>query len=448
VIVAVSGGQDSVALIAILSFLRPTLDIQLSLAYFDHQLRGRKETAGDLTFVQSLAKQVGYPFAAAGGDVRAYAKEHRLSIEDAGRRLRYAFLRDQARLIGATVIATGHTASDQAETVLMRIIRGTGLDGLKAMVPRAAWPFEGLGPDLVRPLLSVDRADTEFYCRGLGISPRDDHSNRLLDATRNRVRHQVLPLLRELNPRVDEALVRLARYAEGYASYVDRQASGVWPLVATETPNQISFRRNDFDRLESSLRSRLLILAFRRLAGESGEIGGVHIDRALSLTPKRNWRMSLPGGLRLLAGTSNIRLIAGDDTLPKTIGETKLSVPGRTRSNGWIVSVEHLPAPKGPPCSSPGVALLDASKIGDQLTVRSRRPGDRLRPLGLGGEKKLQDILVDAKVPREERDGVPLLCAPWGIAWVVGHCIDERAALTPATTKYLRIRMRRSPDSH
>jgi tRNA(Ile)-lysidine synthase len=438
-VVAVSGGADSTALALILSHARPTRALNFVLAHFNHHLRTDEDAKSDREFVELLAHNLGASVFHGEYDVRQYATENRLSLEDAARRVRYAFLREQADATGATAIALGHTGTDQAETVLFRIIRGTGVEGLRAMVSRAPWPLAGTGPDLVRPLLSIQRDDTELYCRGLGITPRDDSSNRELTATRNRIRHQVLPLLRELNPRIDAGLVALAQNAEGYASFLDRQAEAVWPNIAHEATDQVIFARDRFDELHIALRARLLIRAYRKLTQNTGEITNEQVTQALSSRSKRDWRLSLPGGVHLRVGVHDIRLVRGEEPPIPSIQGTPLSVPGRTEVGAWLIETSLGTAPPVIAMRNPFEACLDADVAGTDLNVRSRCPGDRLRPLGLGGEKKLQDILVDAKVPARERDGVPLVCSGDQIAWVVGHCIDERFALTPASSRALHL---------
>ena len=209
VLLAVSGGPDSTALLAILSRLRGELGVQITAAHFDHMLRGRKEAATDLAYVQGLAAVLELPLACGRGDVAARSRREGQSVETAARTLRYGFLRREAKARAASVVMLGHTLDDQAESVLLHIIRGSGLDGLAGMRPRSPWPF-GRGPEVARPLLALGREETERYCNDAGLQPRQDPTNELLIATRNRVRHEVLPALRAINPGVSEALARLA----------------------------------------------------------------------------------------------------------------------------------------------------------------------------------------------------------------------------------------------
>ena len=452
VLLAVSGGPDSVALLLFLAHLRQALGLEPLVAHFDHGLRRRSQREVERSFVSGLADELGLPFLFGQGDTRAHARQHRLSLEEAARDLRYAFLSGQAERAGAVAVATGHTASDQVETVLMHIIRGSGLAGIAGMQPRSPWPFPGhCGLALVRPLLAVSRRHSERYCRDEGLSPCLDATNLALEPLRNRVRHELLPLLRRYNPRVDQALLRLAGAASADAAYLDETAHLFWQALAQRSERSVQFPRLELAALSPALQSRLLLAAAQSLLEDARQIEAVHLQamqRALALPrkgPSRGkGRLSLPGGLTFAAEGELARLTVDEEAAAQPIPETPLIVPGRTDVAGWRVEAKILPAGAAGPVDHPYEALLDLAAVGSSLTVRSRRPGDRLRPLGLGGEKKLQDLLVDAKVPRDQRDGVPLVCAAWGIAWVVGHRLDERAKVGENARTILRLRFRRS----
>ncbi|MBI1886682.1 MAG: tRNA lysidine(34) synthetase TilS, partial [Chloroflexi bacterium] len=407
-LVAVSGGPDSSALLLVLARLREALSLDLTVAHFDHRLRSVEEREGDTAFVRGLADHLGVGFVQDSGDVRAYAKDQRLSLEEAGRRLRYRFLVEEAARLGAGAVAVGHTAGDQAETVLLHIVRGAGLDGLAGMRPLSPWPF-GEGPSLARPLLCLHRRETERYCREVGIEPRQDPTNLLLEATRNRVRHQLLPALRELNPRIEEALLRLADAASADSRYLDDVAEGLWRSLAGEAEEEVSFPRKEFAGLAQALAARLLRRAVRHLLGRGADPVAVHVEAALAALVKRRSSASLPGGLTWAVDAAKVRLLKGEPKGSSPLPETPLAVPGRTVLPGWVIEAELVPRPESPVSRDPFVAFLDAEGAVLPLLVRSRRPGDRLRPLGLGGEKKVQDLLVDAHVPVQERDGVPLV---------------------------------------
>jgi tRNA(Ile)-lysidine synthase len=445
-LLAVSGGPDSVALLLILAHLRRVLDLELWIAHFDHGLRSRAEREAERAFVSHLAEQLGLPFLFGRGDTRAHGRRHHLSLEEAARALRYAFLASEAERLGAGCVATGHTASDQVETVLMHIIRGSGLAGIAGMQPRSPWPFPGHAAlALVRPLLAVSRLQSQRYCREEGLSPRLDASNLLLQPLRNRVRHELLPLLHRYNPRVEQGLLRLAGAAAGDAAYLDETANLFWQALAQRSRRSVQFRRLELVALSPALQSRLLLAAARHLLGDLPQVEAVHIQAMqTALAGSGSRRISLPGGLTFAVQGQSVRLTVGEEVAVQPIPETPLTVPGRTRAAGWRIEADILPAGAAGPPAGPHEALLNLDAVGLALTVRSRRPGDRLRPAGLSGAKKLQDLLVDAKVPREQRDGVPLVCAAWGIAWVVGHRLDEQARVSENTQTVLRLRFRRS----
>lgn len=444
-LLAVSGGPDSAALLLILAHLREALGLQLWVAHFDHGLRRRAQREAERAFVSRLAEHLGQPFLFGQGDTRAHARQHRLSLEEAARALRYDFLARQAERLGADSIATGHTASDQAETVLMHIVRGSGLAGIAGMRPRTPWPFPGHpGLALVRPLLAVSRRHSERYCQEEGLSPCLDVTNLLLEPLRNRVRHELMPLLRRYNPRVEQALLRLASAAAADATYLDETANLFWQALAQRSQCSVEFPRLELAALSPALQSRVLLAAARHLLGETPQIEAVHLQAMqAALSPRGRRRLSLPAGLAFAVQGETVRLTVGTEAPAQPIPETPLALPGRTEVAGWRVEADILPAEAATLAADPYDAFLDLDALGGALNVRSRRPGDRLRPVGLGGEKKLQDLLVDAKVPQDQRDAVPLVCAAWGIAWVVGHRLDERAKVGQHTRSVVRLRFQR-----
>ena len=447
-LLAVSGGPDSTALLLALAHLSASgaLKLDLRLAHFDHGLRRRAEREAEKAFLSGLAAELGLPLLLGQGDVRAHARQHRLSLEEAARELRYRFLAEQAEKAAINVVATGHTADDQAETVLMHLVRGSGLTGLAGMRPSSSWPLPGHEDLLlVRPLLEVSRAETERYCQEEGLSPCLDVTNLLLAPLRNRIRHELLPLLRRYNPRIEGALLRLAAATASDLAYLDETAGAFWHALAVKDKRSVGFRRSELTALSPAIRNRLLQAACQQLLADARQIEAVHIRSMVeALAKPAASRLSLPGGLAFTVDGESVRLTRGRQAAAKArpIPETPLVVPGRTTVAGWLIEAETLPGQSVEVGADPYEAFLDHQAVGGQLTVRSRRRGDRFRPLGLGGEKKLQDYLVDAKVPRYERDGVPLACASWGIAWVVGHRIDERARVRHDTRTVLHLKFR------
>jgi len=437
-LVGVSGGPDSTALLVILSRLRPELGIDLTAAHFDHMLRTRPEAADDASFVKAVAAALNVPLLTGAADVRASARRNHNSLEDSARRLRYAFLGEHALSSGASSVAVGHTLDDQAETILLHLIRGAGLDGLAGMRPRSAWPF-GAGPDLARPLLGIRRPDTERYCRELGVEPRADPTNLLPVATRNRLRHELMPVLRRFNPKIEEAIARLADAAAGESGYVDKLARSYFPDIASISPTTVSIARRDLLAAHPAIARRIIRLALEQARGTPADIEAVHLEALLDALHKPPGRYSLPAGFAATIDQRSLIVHRGRAPAMREIPETMLCVPGNTNAGCWTIRAEIISVPREVRQVSPNQASLDVTVTGLGLTIRRQRPGDRLRPLGLGGEKKLQDIFVDAKLPARERDGIPIVCAGGQIAWVVGHCIDERFALTPTSSRALHL---------
>jgi tRNA(Ile)-lysidine synthase len=468
VLAAVSGGPDSTALLLILSRLAPSLELTLTAAHFDHGLRGRLAARRERSYAEALCRRLGVPLQVGAGDTRAQARAYGLSREEAARELRYAFLAEAAAAAGCTVVATGHTADDQVETVLLHIIRGSGLAGLAGMAARGPWPLTGQeGLDVGRPLLCLRRQEAARYCQDEGLEPVVDPSNVSLAFLRNRVRLELLPLLRRYNPRIDSALLRLAEAAGADLAVMEGMAADVLSSGASEQAVILSRRR--LAELPEGLRRHALRLAVRRLLGDFRDLHGDHVDALLAgLARGVGHHLDLPRGLRFDVGYEDavLALEQGEGaalrpapaSVPQAApSEALLTVPGVTPWGPWLVEAElaavgpsaRLPdrqaeqAVAETPSADPWQACLDADVTGEDLRVRSRRPGDRFRPLGLGGEKKLQDFFVDARVPRAGRDAVPLVCGKPGILWVVGHRIDERARVTEATHRLLRLRFRR-----
>jgi tRNA(Ile)-lysidine synthase len=437
ILAAISGGPDSTALLLALTRLRDKLGLELTAAHFNHKLRTPEEADGDAAFCESLCKSLNVPLTTGAGDVKRRVRTRGETVEEAARNLRYAFLGRAARERKASAIATGHTLDDRAETILLNIIRGAGLDGIAAMPPRSSWPF-GKGPDIARPLLELSREDTARYCRESGIEPRRDPTNDLPIATRNRLRSEVVPLLRTFNPRISQALARLSDAAAGDAEFIDAFAESTYRAAASRDGETISVDRN-VTALPDAIVRRLLRRAYRELAGE--ELDATHLDDVEQLLRNGRGLVGLPKDLQAIANMDTLRIATPREPAP-AIQEKRLVIPGRTRASGWTITTRPQSA-NGARKTDPLEALIDPSALRPPLVIRSRNPGDRLRPLGLHGSKKVQDILVDAKVRLEERDTVPILADAEGPVWVVGHCIADRVKVTKGTHQVLRLRATR-----
>ena len=444
-IVAASGGPDSTALLRSLHRLSPQFGLQLHVAHLNHDFRGA-EADHDAAFVQRLADGLGLPASIDKQDPIAYQRQRNLSsFEQAAREMRYAFLAAVAQTARAAAIALGHTADDQAETVLLHLLRGAGLHGLRGMSELSPWPWPHPqpGPALFRPLLSLSKSDTEAYCRALNQPCRHDSGNYMWRFTRNRIRHDLLPrLARDYNPQVRPALTRLSRAAADAVDYLETELTRHWPHIAQETAGQVSLRIDALTALHPALQRQALRRAAANIAGDARRLRESHLESMLNLLqqPRGGRAIQLPRGLIAQRQANTLRLTRAAATpepaLPQLHGEHPIPLPRTpgetvtTTANGWRVTIRNVPLqPPTPPQTAPYTARLNPAALdGAPPMLRTRRPGDRFQPSGMTGTKKLQDFLTDAKIPREQRDHIPLLVSQRGIAWIAGHRLAQWAA--------------------
>ncbi len=455
-VVAVSGGPDSLALLHALHSLSPETGIRLHGAHLDHALRG-EESAADARFVAAEFRRLGLAGTCERADVSAYRRERKLSLEEAARDVRYAFLARAAERQGADAVALGHTADDQAETVLMHVLRGSGLAGLRGMSPLSRRVFAGESVTLVRPLLEVTRAEVADFCRELDLTPRDDASNASTDMLRNRVRLELIPHLEAYNPSVKRALLRLARSSARDLAYLDDRVDAAMSTLASRTDEGVAIDRDAFSRLHTAIQSHSLRRAFAVCRGSARDLEQYHVDEMTRLIRGRaGTSLDLPGGVRFQVEYERALLSRGlRDTcpLPPLDGCHALTIPGESRAGPWTVTARlaERSAPSdvepsrklanGPPFA----ARLDAASVGASAWLRARAPGERFQPLGMSRTKKLQDFMVNEKIPREWRGRVPLLVTPRGVAWVVGCRVAEwaRAGQGDETQLEVRVELRK-----
>ena len=477
IVVGVSGGADSVCLLHMLAGWQKEFDINLHVAHLNHQLRGA-ESEGDAKYVADLGQRLDIPVTIGELDVAAYRSRRSCSIEEAARELRYDFLAEVAGDIGAQRVAIGHTKDDQVETVLMHILRGTGVSGLCGLEPLAPVPLghsglkaKNLGLVLIRPLLDVGSQETLSYCQERQLGPRFDSSNLALSLLRNRLRLELIPVLRKYNPSIDQALLRLARIAKEDCSFIEQQALQLWDELSRQERDTVYLDKKRVWSLPAALQSRLIRLAVGKLLGDTRDMGASHIEAVRSLLTKSAGRkVSLPHRLMCQSGYDEVAIASQFDipcwtngggewaVSPVLQGEFPLNVPGETSLPGWQVTASITLGEVGS-LSSPGVlpcprrewievkgkrrsnlaAELDLNKVGTELSVRQRKPGDRFQPLGMKTPKKLQDFMVDARIPASWRHHIPLVCSPRQIVWVVGWRIAEGVKVTEASKRVLRL---------
>ncbi len=401
-LLAVSGGTDSLVLMHLFSRLGPGFGLSLHVASLDHGLRGA-DGAADAAFVREQAEQLGLQV--------TLGTAEGLRGEADARRARYDFLAATAEATGTQYVAVAHHADDQAETVLLNLLRGSGLRGLAAM--RLSAPLPGHPQlTLLRPFLGVSRSELQDWCCAQGLEPRQDASNRDLRLRRNRLRHETLPALRDFNSNADHALLRLADNAAQDYDYIQQQLAAATENALRCSPQRIRLTRSTFDDLHPALQRHFVLDSLRRLGGQ--EIGSNNVESmvALAETGVTGQRLTLPGKLQLRLEYEDLiiehREAAPDWPGPLLCSDGPLDVcnPGVTLLPGGNWRHDISAARIADRCPQVRLALPpDAT-----LTLDTRRAGDRFDPPGLGGHtQSLKDWMINRRLPRELRAQIPLL---------------------------------------
>ena len=442
VLAAVSGGVDSMVMLHVLCSLCGELGVRVAVCHVDHGLRGERSRR-DAAFVRETAARLGLPFRETALDGEALKREGG-SVQAAARKARYAFFREAAAELGAGRIATGHTADDQAETVLMRFLKGSGPRGLGG-IPPVRGPF-------IRPLIEVGRDDVLAYARAAGVEWVEDDSNRDTRYLRNRLRLEVVPWLeRRCNPALRRALVRTARLLRCDEEFLGAAAAALFSEALIERGGDaVVLDRAVIIGAHRSLSLRSLISAVG-LVDPDVTLCSAHLEALASLVagPAPNARLDLPGGLE--ARREYERLVVGRRRPPgggAAAREIELDVPGDTFIEWARCAVEagvvDASLNGAPPVEGidPLTAYFDLDALRLPLVCRTRRSGDRLRPFGMEGRKKLKDLFMDRKVPGRLRDKALVIASADEIIWVAGLARSAAAPVTRATERILRLTCR------
>jgi tRNA(Ile)-lysidine synthase len=501
VVVGVSGGPDSLCLLHILQQLTHTLSLNLHIAHLNHCIRGEDADA-DAAFVAHIAAEWQLPVSVESVDVPALARAQKLALEEAARCARYAFLARVAHGIGGCTIALAHNADDQTETVLMHWLRGSGLAGLRGMLPATQladyrligdWPTcidpEGHSPaaasttshlpslTIIRPLLGVPRADIEAYCIQHDLHPRFDRSNLDITYFRNRLRHELIPYLETYNVNIRQVLRRSATAIAADYDLLRDQIQAAWKqTVRDETPDSVTFGLAAWQTLPLGLKRSTIRDAIHRLRRGLRNINFVHVENALEVASggETGAQATLPQRLMLTVGYDTFTVAdqryreLPDLPLLMTNESVPVTVPGDTRlpTSNWVLRAKRVDIPPGvvspqkmvadgslpgeapphlPPPMEGWQASLDAASVGRSLILRPRCPGDRFCPLGLRGRsKRVNEFMINEKIPAAWREHIPLLVNEEGqILWICGHRPDHRARITQATQEIVRFRFER-----
>lgn len=433
VIVAVSGGPDSMALLDILYRLSSGKHFSLAVAHLNHQLRPEAEPEEE--FVRQRCRDYDLPCHVRRVDVQKAARQARKGLEEAARECRYAFFRELLVSLGAQRVATAHHRNDQAEGVLFNLLRGAGVKGLRGMLP-AQGPF-------IRPFLCLNREEITLYLQENGLPFCVDASNSDVHFTRNRIRHRLLPFLeQEFNPRTVDTLNQLADIARQENDYLEAECARIWPLVLQEEDqNTISLDAEQLIKLHPALQRRLLLRALERSGGAGGWSLG-DVERARALLEKGGSSKQVQPGKGITVRKS-YRSLAFQKQVEKTRPFSyQVPIPGSIfvseLGETFSFTVQARPVDMS---TRGGELYLDYDRLPPELLLRSRQSGDRLQPRGMTGHKKLKDLFIDMKVTRGERERVPILASPGGdIYALLGLRVAAPAAVQADTGRVLVIK--------
>ncbi|MDA8171041.1 MAG: tRNA lysidine(34) synthetase TilS [Nitrospiraceae bacterium] len=427
VLVGLSGGADSVCLLKILHAMTKEYNLALHAVYVDHGLRP-DETPAEIEFAKRVAEGSAAVFHCEKIDVASYAGQEGLGKQEAARILRYDVYEGLAGRLGANRIALGHTADDQTETFFMRLLRGGGRRGLSGIPPVRKIK----GKHIVRPLIETTRAEIEEFLAETGTDFITDPTNLKNEYTRNKIRHDLVPVLKKFNPNLDETILRTTQIlAEEERYFESAVLKGLMRLLRDKTEEGVELFLVPLETMDTVLLRRTLRKVIELVRGIRGLDFG-HVEDIIGLIKKGKPgdRLYLPGPVRAVKKYSTLLVTARP---PTRLGAYRLTCPGSVRflETGALIKayVERVgeiarSAAEGAPGSKK--VVLDAEKTGLELTIRGRQNGDYFCPLGFGRRKKLQDFFVDEKVPRDERDGIPIVLSGDDIVWVAGMRADER----------------------
>ena len=433
VLTGLSGGPDSVCLLHALNNLKDGYKLSLHAIYIDHGLRP-DEIQSEIEFCKKLCENLGVPFITKSVDVISYASEYGLNKQEAARELRYKMFEDAALEIGSNRIALAHNADDQAETFFMRILRGAGQKGLSGIPP--------VRGKIIRPMIEIERKDIEEFLDGISQSFIVDSSNLKKDYFRNWLRLAVMPEFKLQNPELIRTISR--------TSEIIREEDNHLELIVTKTLMKLIPKKTDrtielflvpLETMDRAILRRVLRRAVDAVKGLRG-IGFVHIEDIVELVKRGNSgdRIYLPKGIRVIKGYATLILTSEQ---PSKLGTYSLNVPEELvlKESGILIKSSFVDSAEIS-CDGKSKVVIDAEKIKPPLVIRARKSGDLFYPFGFGKRKKLQDFFVDEKIPRDERDSVPIVLSGNDIVWIAGYRADERFKVMSETKKIVMIEIK------
>ncbi len=450
VLVAVSGGPDSMALLHALWTTREQLSIGVCAFHLDHMFRG-EESRQDAEAVRSYCASLGVQLVAESYDVPAFAEEAKLSPEEAARLVRYRLAAAAAASLRCTSIALAHHRDDNLETIVMRFLRGSGLRGLTGIRPVREHKSHTWSGKVTRPLLQCSRQEIESYCRQEGIKFRIDRTNLSDQYVRNRVRLDLIPRLLEYNPNLSETVTNMSAFMADENDFIDGLAGQLLDSHSRFADGVLEVELDALAQAHPSLARRAILLAIEKIRGERTDIYSTHVEDVLDLirTDNRSGSLSLPGGaiVRKRYGVVEFTLSSMLASLKVPKYKKTIAVPGFTvvPYTSSVIVADVFPIEELGDRHKSGdrsVAYMDYDVVRDGLAVRNRRDGDRFRPLGMKGTKKLKEFFIDNKIKQEIRDKIPLVV--YGrdreqIAWIGELRLAESVKITRKTRNVLRL---------
>jgi tRNA(Ile)-lysidine synthase len=428
VIIGVSGGADSLCLLHVLNTLKKELKIKLFAAHLNHQFRG-VEADMDAEFVEKTCIEWDIPHIIRTFDVSSYAKEQGLSSEEAGREIRYKLFDEVKEAINGNKVAVAQNSNDNVETILMRLIRGTGLEGLKGI--------DAVRDDIIRPLLDQDRQSIEKYCKQNNLEPRIDKTNLQPIYLRNKIRLELIPYLKQrFNPSINDAIIRLGQVVREENNYLEQQTMELLNSMGDIKENSIAINTERLKQLHPAMQKRLLRKAVESIVSSLNGFEYKHFQGIIELFDKSTGAaIELPKDLKAYISYENLIISKKiENTDKKCYYKLKYDYDNFIDELNEMLRVKLMnikelsSVPK-----SFNTVYIDSDKIKNELVVRTREQGDIFSPIGMRGSKKLKDYFIDKKIPREKRDQVMLLADGDEIVWILGSIISEKYKITSDT---------------
>jgi tRNA(Ile)-lysidine synthase len=444
VLIAFSGGPDSSVLLYVLNELKKKYDISIYAGHVNHGLRG-KESLEDERIAKKICEELKIPCSVIRKNVKKLKKRGN-SLENTARKIRYEALGKIAKTFGANKIATGHNRDDQVETILFRIIRGTGEEGLGGIPPTRKF---SPGIEIIRPLIEIEREKIEKYLKLKKIKPRIDSSNLDVSFLRNRIRHELIPYLEKYNPKIKESLLRISQISRENSEYIRQNTHKILKQISTHLPGVV---RIDIDKLLSyspNLRNHILRKAIREFKEELSYSNLIEIQKIID-SKRANLVLYLSPKLKVVKEYTSlfIKKVRGPERVKNEKSlyyvfekEGEFPIPEIKKT----ICIDYIKRNNKTSIdfNDSSEIYLDADKIKFPLILRIREEGDRFRPFGMKGEKKLKDFFIDEKIPLEKRGKIPILVTGAGkILWAVGYRRSNLGIITKKTSKIIRIRLK------